>query len=306
MTRLIWVVEDSSPTNAGITIRIKPVIKRLRSQGIEVSLVTFKDIVGSLLNASGDLAKGTYLFSKPHKYEYLACMLALQNLGYRVGIDIFDNYYSESDALREFGVQSIWKNILREADFCIFSTPYLLKYASSLRIDSKYMYVIGDPVYPDWYDPLKIKTSTKWEQFFREQSHIDVIWFGIDSNPYFSAGISDIFCNISRLREFLLYPSWFFNKKITHKIYICTRDTLRSRKLVTELYKIGINVEFVQWSNNVCTQLLEDSHAVFLPTNNNDFVLSKTHNRLVEALSHNCLVYVSPYFSATICQAIHR
>lgn len=294
MTRLIWAVEDASITNAGISIRINPIIERLQAQGIDVSLVTYKDLIGCLLNASGKPAIATYVFSKPHRSEYLSCMLALQSIGCRVGIDIFDNYYSESGALREFGVQSIWKNILHEADFCVFSTMYLLEYARKLEINSKDMFVIGDPVYPDSYEPLKKRGVTKWNQFLQECNYINVAWFGIDANPYFFAGLSDIFFEISRLREFLEYPSWFFKKRIRQKVSICTKDVPDSRKLVIELNRIGINAEFVQWSRDTCTQLLEESHAVFLPTNNSDFSLSKTHNRLAEALSSNCLVYTCP------------
>lgn len=293
MTNIIWIVENNDPGNAGVEIRLKPIVKRLEDLSAYVKVQTYRDLHIQLLDDANIDKNLFFVLSKPSKPEYISYILALQARGCLVGIDIFDNYYSPSLALRHFGVQCVWNNALINADFCIFSTSFLARYASAVSIRKKLSFVICDPVDSNQGSITRNLKKDKWTQLSLLKQEVRVAWFGIDANPYFEVGLADIYRNIPKLLEIKDSIIKTMGPQAMMKFSICTKKTKHMEPLLSALWSLGIPAQFIEWSKVACAELLFNTHIVFLPTNNEIFSLSKTHNRLVDSIANNCISYIS-------------
>ena len=294
MINIVWTVENDDPSNAGIEVRLKPIAKSLEAFSAYVKIQTYRDLHIQLLDDAKIDNSLVFVLSKPHKPEYISYMLALQARGCLVGIDIFDNYYAPSIALRHLGVQSVWNNALLNADFCIFSTRSLARYASRVSVNDKPSFIVCDPVERSHVSIPNKLDKGKWTQLSLLKHEVRVTWFGIDANPYFEIGLSDIYRNIPRLIEIKDAIIKSMGPQAIMILSICTRKTKHLEPLLSALWELGIPTQFIEWTKLACAELLSNTHIVFLPTNNEIFSLSKTHNRLVDSIANNCISYISP------------
>jgi len=294
MTNIIWIVENEDLGNAGIEIRLRPIIKRLEDSSVYVKIQTYRDLHIQLLSNAKIDKDLFFILSKPHKPEYLSYMLALHARGCLVGIDIFDNYYAPSLALRHLGVQSVWNNALANADFCTFSTHFLARYASGVSVNDKPSFIVSDPIECSHVSITNKLDKKKWTQLSLLKHEVRVTWFGIDANPYFEVGLADIYRNIPRLIEIKDAITKSMGSQTIMNFSICTRKTKHIEPLLSALWELGIPTHFIEWSKLACAELISNTHIVYLPTNNGIFSLSKTHNRLVDSIANNCISYISP------------
>jgi hypothetical protein len=296
MAEVIWLVEDPSISNAGIAIRTLPLLYKLKSLGVDTRLMSYSEVDSTLHFASEVSKAPLYIFSKPSKPEYISLMLSMKNQGCIIGLDIFDNYYISSTALDSFGVRSVWLNAKAVADFYFFSTPFLAKFSQPTQSLDQRSFLIGDPVPPIKADLIVQSSNSthKWYGLDQSKDPFRVVWFGIDSNPFFEAGLVDIYKYTPRLCDIFRTIKECDQRKETPLLYICTKNVPAAAQLVSHLKNLGIKASFIEWSKEGCQTLLKSAHLVFLPTSSSEFILSKTHNRLTDAISNLAVAFVNP------------
>jgi hypothetical protein len=282
---VFWVVADTSPNNAGYRVRTVPLAAALEEFSIVPRILPAGDFIASVKSIADEAA--LVILAKPSDTVMFLCMKYLASRGVRVIADIFDNYFSWSAAIYQRGLQWQWLRAV-DPDVCsgvITSTPYL---AGALRgIGVSNVCLVSD-LAPD--GPLQhcggLELNGKW----RKPERLEILWFGISGNPYFTAGLEDLMSwtrVIDRMRARLSG-----HKQL--RLTICTNDVPAVGAALKCFASQGIDARFVAWTQEGCEELLQASHVVLLPSNLSGFSLSKTHNRCSEALWRHCLVLASP------------
>lgn len=309
MINIAWLLEDISGENAGLNIRTLPIAEDLCSLGVKVNILSYSEVIEQILSKNLSQCYTLWILSKPSKPEYIALMINLKQMGYKVGIDIFDNYYSSSNALDSFGVRSVWNAALKIVDFITVSTNYIRSCILDL-LDRQHsrqaiIFLLSDRVPGNTGNQNPKQAVDKWNALAADEIPFTVSWFGIESNPYFSVGLDDIYANSSTLLLIKNLVGAVWGNHSTFLFNLCTKNLPESHRLCSALSSIGIPTRFIEWSKDSCSNLLKSSHLAFLPTNNSDFVLSKTHNRLTNALNEGCITYITPgsLYSVFACSA---
>lgn len=275
---VFWFVAEIDKKNAGYRVRALPLANELRLRGSEVELIAL-DEMPSRVNSIKEAAD-IVICAKPNTPEVYFCLKQLKDAGIAIVIDLFDNYFSWSPFLLDRQIQTQWLKFLLLADHVFVSTSFLRGVIAA--ISDTPTTLIGDALPP----VPPVARVQKWANSTR----LDVLWFGINSNPFFRAGLDDLSAWKGVLTS--LASKLLPEKKI--RLTICTNPTPSLVHVLESFGNTGIETVYSQWSEEVCNDLLESAHVVLLPTNMTGFSLSKTHNRCSDALVRNCLVLGSP------------
>jgi|GEM_PF-2703845 len=288
-TKLYCVVADASARNAGYRIRTQPFLKKIESHFLDVKVIQYDQILEHL-DSIDSSDRNVILFSKPFSQEsYLvAKYFSSSNV---IVADIFDNYLSE----HTFSDRKPWVNFLNVLpllDLCTVSTPRIVESIQSLVPELPSL-VIDDPL-PE-FDlielPLDQSVMKKWDR----SSDLRLLWFGIASNPYYHAGLSDLLSWSTVIQNIVKE-----HKSLTLSICSNAMGEKSNQLLVYTLTKLRmdnptVNFEVIEWSEQECEVAIRQAHVVLLPTNITSFSVSKTHNRCTEAIRNGALVLASPF-----------
>jgi hypothetical protein len=279
-----WVVAEVSPKNAGYRVRTVPLAKALERYSISPVIISTRELIDSVQSIVIDAL--AVIVAKPSDTETFLCMKYLLAHDVRVLADLFDNYFSWSASLYKRAVPWQWLRAIKTTSGICASTPFIAETVSKLGISD--VSLISDPsvetlevanfsssdLHPKWYDP----------------EQLELLWFGISSNPYCYAGIDDLISwerVISYIRDRL-------GGLMRLRLTICTNRVPAVEAAIMYFHSAGINTRFVEWTEKICDELLLDSHLVLIPSNLSGFSLSKTHNRCSDALWRQCLALTSP------------
>jgi len=277
---LYWVVAETSIANAGYRVRALPLAEGLEALGAKPIFLSVADFPQKVKEIASS-AK-VVIVSKPSDTATYLCIRYLRTKGVKVVADLFDNYFSWSPAIAR---SELWWHWLRATSACsavFVSTPYLASVLDTLGF--KGAACIGDALPP--INANMREVFGKWDN----RQELRIVWFGINGNPFYSAGIADLMSwlhTVAAIRDMLPATA---NISLT----VCTK---RCREIDVPLgasRRFGIDVSFLEWSEEACANLLADSHLVLIPTNMCGFSLSKTHNRCSDALAKGCVVLSSP------------
>ncbi len=279
-----WVLSDVSDKNAGYRLRIYPICQKLIALGVNLQILSEQELAQQITKIAKNAT--TVISSKPGNTRFYLCLKYLKQNNIRVVIDLFDNYFSWSPLIHHYGVYWNWLRILNLASDIIVSTSFLknsLEHLTNTKIR-----LISDPL-PGILDKDLVADNQAWAKW-QNPSRIELLWFGISSNPYYSVGLDDLLSWVNVVEA--------ITKQLNHKfdlsLTICTKPVADIEVVLHAFNRYGINTRFVEWSEDVCDSLLEASHIVLIPTKLNGFSLSKTHNRCSDALARRCLVLTSP------------
>lgn len=227
-----------------------------------------------------------YVFSKTYSAEAIALALRLRQRGKIVGIDLFDDYFSQTSDPRLSRFRTWLSCIAGVCDFALCSTHVMRRllesYAPSLPV-----HVVPDP-FPE-IDPsvLARTAAAKVERAKRERA-IDVVWYGNGSNPFFSVGLSDVAAFSWSLADL---ASGSFDVRLK----ILTDQASQTADNLVRLGKLPVRHHLETWSLDAEQESLEQALVSFIPVNGQSFSRAKSFNRALTAISAGTQV-LSPGF----------
>lgn len=283
--KVYWVVSEVNQKNAGYRVRVLPIATALEKHSIKPIIISSREFIETIQNIASN-AK-VVIIAKPSEPEILLCIKYLRSHNVRVLADFFDNYFSWSSALYKRAVSWQWLTTIKASSGVFVSTSYIADTFRQLGLAE--VCVVSDPPpekLPVISDSGNMGLGIKWHKLEK----LEILWFGISSNPYFNAGIDDL---ISWGRV-VSYINDRLCKKLDIRLTLCTNRVEGVDAALIYFNNSGITTRFVEWEESVCDNLLENSHLVLIPSNLSRFSLSKTHNRCSDALKHQCLVLSSP------------
>jgi hypothetical protein len=280
---IFWFVAEVNPRNAGYRVRTLPIVTEMQRQGLVVQVHPISALPG-LAKTLPDEAQAVFI-SKPGDTTSHLCLTYLRSRGVAVVVDLFDNYFSWSRALVKRQLHWQWMRSLQVASLLVSSSSFLAAIIGSLS-DTEVVQV-GDQVPA----PLpSIDGTWRFTRKWQSTGPVEVLWFGISGNPYYHAGLDDLVRFATTVRRL---AAGCAPRPVN--ITVCTNRAPALEAVLATLRTHELDVRYVEWTEEVCDQLLDASHVVLLPTNGSGFSLSKTHNRCSDALLRGCLILCSPH-----------
>lgn len=266
---------------AGARIRYGRLSEPLKALGCDIDLVPM-DRLSAGAAPDGDV----YLISKCHDVRAALAAQWLRQAGRLVGIDLFDDYFSQVEDSRFARLRSWLQACTHASDFVLCSTPAMER-VSRQFVPHLPAYVMNDPFEAFDAGALAEALARKREAV-RASGVLQVAWFGMGDNPYFPVGLSDLVAFSGELAA-MRGQGLEVRLKISTNRRALTPDTLAALRQLPVPFEIG------EWSEAAERALLEESYAAFLPVNGQPFSTVKSLNRAVTALSAGVQVLSAGY-----------
>ncbi|SLK11349.1 hypothetical protein [Novosphingobium mathurense] len=259
--------------------RLRPALARL---GCSIDVATI-DSLGAEEPLSPSV---TYLFSKIQDARGLALARELRAKGARVGVDLFDDYFSQlSDA--RFAPQRLWlEQMAHNSDFFLCSTPRMQHVAKTYFGDTP-GHVLNDPFSTFEPDRLAAVIENKRRRAL-ETRVIRVVWFGMGDNPNFPVGLHDL-VSYGRLLKSFVTTGFEVDLKVLTNLRALDGGGLAM------LRRLPFRPAVEEWTEAREVACLEDSLVAFLPVNAQGFSIAKSLNRAVTALTGGTQVLCAGY-----------
>lgn len=231
-----------------------------------------------------DPAESSYdahLISKCHDARALICAHLLKSNKKVVGVDLFDDYFSQLHDSRLARFRTWLSDLIGKIDFVLCSTPAMARVARTFRNDVP-VHVMNDPGDQAAGSQMGALLEQKLAKALDERA-FTIGWFGIGSNPNFPVGLHDLVTFGSTLRSFAA-SQWRCELKVLTNQQALTADRLAGLRHLPLPPHISI------WSEETERSFLEQTLLCFLPVNAQNFSLAKSLNRAISALSSGCQV----------------
>lgn len=270
---------QSFATSAGVRIRYDRLQAAIR--GAEISIAPIET-----LDSKKKLVHDAYVFAKTYTAHSYLLGHRLRQMGKLVGVDIFDDYFSQVRDSR-LTYHRAWLATMNElVDFVLCSTKPL---EAALRglMPGKPISVIPDP--SDTLEPRSVAELLRRKLTEAQGSHtLRVLWFGIGDNPYFPVGIHDLVAFGGELTG-LSRMGW------SAELTILTNTRALSVDGLNQIRRLPLPVTIEEWSPEREQSELMQSHVSFLPVNGQQFSRMKSLNRAATALVAGCQVLSCGY-----------
>lgn len=259
--------------NAGTRIRYQRIRGPLSSAGHEVSILP--------IHTFSKLDHDVYLFSKCYEATSQLMARMAARAGKIVGVDLFDDYFSQYDNGQIQRFRNWLKEFLPSADFVLCSTPIFVDivrdYAPELPV-----HIMGDPFDKFDIEGLRRALNTKHSDL-SATGMLKVAWYGRGDNTIFPVGLAD-------LTAFAPHLSALQKLGFTVRLEIMTDSQSMTGDALASLSSLPILFELHEWSEVAEQSLLSRSHVAFLPVSAQNFSIAKSLNRCITALSAGCQI----------------
>lgn len=255
---------------AGVRIRYKRISAPLAKLGWTLDIRPIDDVPG----LSGEDSR-IYLFSKCQDARALVLAASARRAGIIVGVDLFDDYFSQENDAR-FATQRLWlQSMAQQASFFLCSTPRMLD-VGNIYFAAGSGHVLVDPHEEFDVPRLKQELAKKISKARRER-RIPILWFGMSDNPNFPVGLHDLtsFAELLRL---------FRDNSYKASLTIVTNKKGIDGRVLERLRRIPIPFDLIQWTKQREEQALSRCLVSFLPVNFQQFSAAKSLNRGISAL----------------------
>lgn len=266
----ILVPSEGYLKTAGVRIRYERIRAPLKQLGCTLEIVPIDDVPDVSARDSR-----IYLFSKCQDARALVLATAAKRAGLLVGVDLFDDYFSQKNDSR-FATQRLWLEAMAEqASFFLCSTPRMLDVGSTYFKPGA-GHVLADP--HEEFDAASLEEglTAKIAKVKRER-RIPILWFGIAGNPNFPVGLHDLAAFGDALR-----PLNANNYEANLTILTNTKGI--DGRALERLRRIPVPFVIREWSKESEDEALSRSLVTFLPVNFQQFSTAKSLNRGVSAL----------------------
>ncbi len=256
---------------AGVRIRYRRLEGPLAALGHELSVIP----IGNFRRAD-DFTHDVYLVSKCYDARALVAAEIISVQGKRLGVDLFDDYFSQADDSRFVRLRLWLDALLAKANFVLCSTEAMRTLAQRLAPACP-AHVMNDPY--DRFDPDALTTKLDAKLTRLHQTRVlDMGWFGVGDNPHFTVGLADV---VSYGNELARLRGHGFDVHL----HILTNQRAMTTRALVMLKRLAIPYKLEEWSEQREAELLERCPACFLPVNAQPFSVVKSLNRAVTALT---------------------
>lgn len=226
------------------------------------------------------------ILSKTYSLEAIAIAGQVKAMGKSVGVDLFDDYFTQIQDSRLLRFRRWLRLAAMNVDFAVCSTRVMMRIVTHYAPDLP-VHLLPDP-YPE-IDPHALGQVLS-EKLARAQRNraIEVLWFGIGSNPNFPVGLHDLVAFSSSLREL---ASSGFKPRLT---ILTNKPALKPQQLA-RLSRLPLDYRIDIWSLEAEKKALAEAFVSFVPVNGQSFSRAKSLNRALTAISSGAQV-LSPGF----------
>lgn len=266
---------------AGVRIRYQRIAPHLAAQGDLIEVKVIDDLLGPQ-EAEFD----AYLFSKVYDARSYLVAHRLHRAGRLVGVDLFDDYFSQVADSR-FTPQRRWlQTMARWSGFVLCSTRRMQEVAASC-MPGVPSHVMNDPC--EEMDARAIgRAVARKLADARRTGELQVAWFGNGDNPHFPVGLQDVHAFgplLHGLRASGLAP----------RLRLLTNRRALTVDGLAALARLDVPWTIGEWSLAAEQELLTDALVAFIPVNAQPFSIAKSLNRAVSALSSGTQVLSAGY-----------
>jgi hypothetical protein len=242
---------------------------------VQLALINLADFAPQ--HADGDV----FIFSKCHDSRALVAAAALANSGRLVGVDLFDDYFSNPGDSRLARFHNWLAQILDSCTFALCSTQRLAALVGDYRCDIP-VHLMNDPACDDGTGLLPQFLSAKRHRTL-DSRQLKVAWFGVGDNPNFAVGLHDLCAFAGVLRELR-------RTGLSVELSVLTNARALTAHGLEQLRRLPVPTQVSEWTEERERDLLAEAFIAFLPVNVQPFSTAKSLNRAVTALSAGCQV----------------
>ena len=255
---------------AGVRIRYRRIAPFLERQGARIHVDEIDNLEGRWL-----IDEDVVILSKCTDARALYVADHLRERGIRVGVDMFDDYFSPGISPchrhREF-----LRDMAPRADFFLCSTERMRRVVADFAPGTP-CHVLNDPLDKLDQAALGSRLDAKANRA-RAERRIDVLWFGNGDNPVFPVGLTDLAAYAGALHP-LAQAGYDVRLQVLTNL-----RALHSENLA-RLRSIGLPMTIEEWSQEGETAALNEALVSFLPVNHQNFSIAKSLNRGISALT---------------------
>lgn len=275
MKLTILVPSSDYGSSAGARIRYGRVGRELACEGIEVRL----EPIAQFDPGSADC--DVLLVCKCYDARSIIAAVTMSRRRKIVGVDLFDDYFSQSADPRLQRYRNWLASFVRFCDFSVCSTEAMAKVVRAYRTDLP-THVFNDPALPHEPESIPGIVEAKIARA-RSEGRLTVGWFGTGDNPFFPVGLADLSSFGSSLMELT-------RTGLDVRLNVVTNRRALTADGLNLIRRLPVPVCVEGWSETAERDLLRDSLLAFLPVNGQKFSVAKSLNRAFTALSQGCQV----------------
>jgi|GEM_PF-803971 len=277
----VIIANDAWRATAGVRIRynrLQPVLERL---GHRLELKAIADF-STLRGEDADV----YIFSKTHDVRAVILARLLRAKGSRVGVDLFDDYYSQHSDSRFVHLRRWFREMLPTLDFTLCATSNMAERLKSLAPGLPCQ-IVNDPFGSFDMEKVAADLAANAAQA-RTDKILRIGWFGIGDNPHFSLGLDDL-CAFSDALTGVRDLGYHVNLEILTNTRALTAQRMQM------LARLPVPFTLEEWTEAREAALIARSLACFLPVNAQGFSVVKSLNRGVSTLTGGAQVLSSGF-----------
>ena len=276
MKLTVIIPSDDWRNTAGVRIRYARLAPRLAALGHRLDLQPITDF-----RAGASFDSDVYLFSKTYDAGAVVLARQIRASGRRVGVDVFDDYFSQSRDSRLVHMRRWFRDLAGGLDFALCATAPMAARLAGLIADVP-VHVVNDPV--EGFDRKAAAANlARNADRARKMRRLDIGWFGIGDNPYFSVGLEDLHA-FSHALAAHHRPGYALRLRVLTNLRALTPERLEM------LSRMPMEITLDEWSEEGERALFAESLACFLPVNGQPFSSVKSLNRALSTLSAGCQV----------------
>lgn len=275
MKLVVLVPSDAYRAFAGARIRYDRIAPELDCHGVELELVDIGKFDVETADCDG------IIISKCHDARALVAAAELGRRGKLVGVDLFDDYFSQASDSRLIRYRNWLAQLLPLCGFALCSTEAMADIVAQYR-SALPTHVMNDPAPSESFAEASASADRKLADA-RDSRQIRLCWFGVGDNPYFPVGLADL-ASYANVLPALSRTGFDVRLKVV------TNERALSADGLSMLARLPIRTEIEQWTEQAEQDALQDAFAAFIPVSAQRFSVGKSLNRAVTALSAGCQV----------------
>ena len=277
----VVVPDEAYLAQAGVRIRYERIAGHLAAAGHEIGMQPIDE-----LRTADKLDGDVYLFSKCYDARSYVVASAARIQGKLVGIDLFDDYFSQVADSRFVRQRSWLRTIARWCDFVLCSTPRMREVASR-SAPGVPAHILNDP--HAGLDAERIAATVERNRTRGTATRqVDVAWFGNGDNPHFPVGLRDVHAFAPVLQELR-------TSGMRPRLRVLTNRRALTADGLEALATLPVPWSVDEWTVEAEAALLEESLVAFIPVNTQPFSTAKSLNRAVSALAAGVQVLTVGY-----------
>lgn len=266
--------------SAGARIRYRRIEPFLVAMGHSMSIIPIEEV-----RASSTLDADIYLITKCYDSRGLTVARILKDHGKVVGIDLFDDLFSQVGDARLIHHREWLRGMGAFADFALCSTPRMQEIISATW-PGRPAHVVNDPF--GEFDISQVANLVDRKvKTLRDSRKLLVAWFGQGDNTHFPVGLRDLTAFSCALRA--------LGATFDVKLRILTNQRALTCVGLERLHGLPVPFEIEEWSESGERALLAESPVAFIPVNGQPFSAAKSLNRCVSALTQGCQILTAGY-----------